>query len=99
MPDPTDRSFVDLPSLGYRIDRLFAYLTTGADGEGVAAVTIDRTLMPLIGADADRVMALRPYAEEIARRSGRPVRLVRFDTRTEIEVLEPTSNPDQPDPM
>ncbi len=90
--------FADEPSQGYRIDRLFAYLSVDANGEGVAAATINGILMPLIGADADRVMALRPYAEEVARLSGRPVRLVRFDTRTEVEVLEPNSNSPQPGP-
>lgn len=45
--------------------------------------------LPLIAADLVRLQQIRPMAEKVARLSGLPVRLVRFTTRTEIDVIRP----------
>ena len=81
---------VDSPSLGYRIDRLFAYVAEDGDGEGLVGAPIGSggSLMPLVGADAERMLSLRPFARTLARAvPGRRIRLVRFDVRTEIEEI------------
>lgn len=79
-----------MDTLGYQIDRLFAYLSTDeAGGEGVIAVSTPTGAMPLVGADADRMMSYQPFAREAAQRTGRPVRLVRFDRRTVLEEIQP----------
>lgn len=80
----------NVPSLGYRIDRLLAYVAVDEQGEGIVSVTLPVLgTVPLVGADMDRMMSYRPYAVEAAKASGRQIKLVRFDTRTEVEVLEP----------
>jgi hypothetical protein len=43
--------------------------------------------LPLIAADLVRLQQIRPMAEKVARASGLPIRLVRFTTRTEIDVV------------
>jgi len=43
--------------------------------------------MPLVGADMARVDSLRPIAEAIVRQLGKPVKLLRFGTREELEVI------------
>lgn len=45
---------------------------------------------PLVGADLDRMLSLREVAVKLAARSGKPLRLVRYSTRTEMEIIEPT---------
>ena len=45
--------------------------------------------LPLIAADLIRLQQLRPMAEKVAKASGHSIRLVRFTTRTEIDVIEP----------
>lgn len=84
-------TFVHDPGgLGFRIGELFAFVSIHDDGdEGVCAATIGGVMMPLIAADRARLEELRPYAVLAARASGRPVALVRFDQRTDVEIIEP----------
>jgi hypothetical protein len=75
---------------GQTIQRLYAWIATEEDGgEGVVTheVVIDwRTMIaPLVGADRARIESFRPLARNVARISGRPVRLIEFSSR---EVLE-----------
>lgn len=80
----------DRPSLGYRIDRLLAYVAVDDKGEGIVGATIPGLgFVPLVGADMDRMMAYRPYAQKAATATGRTIKLVRFDARTEVEELTP----------
>jgi hypothetical protein len=77
-----------------RITELFAWVAQEADGgEGVCAMSMviagREMMMPLVGADCARIEALRPQALAIARKSGRPIRLVRFGTAETLENLQP----------
>jgi hypothetical protein len=79
---------IDLPGLKRSIETLFAWLQLDEEGnEGVAAFCADNQWYPMIGADWERVRSLRPMAERIARLTGRPMRLVRFRVREEVETL------------
>jgi hypothetical protein len=73
-----------------KIDRLWAYIQedTGPDDEGVIGV-VHPIAMPLIGADMERVEALRPAAQMVADTTGKPVKLLAFSVRTEVAVLRP----------
>lgn len=85
-----DKIIVDSPSLGYRIDRLFAYVALDDEGEGVVSMTMPGLgTVPFVGADSDRMLSLRPQAQLIAKQTGKQVKLIRFDTRTEVEVIDP----------
>jgi hypothetical protein len=80
----------DPGGLGFRIESVYAFVSVhDDDDEGIVAATIGGVMLPLIAADAERLEALRPFAVRAARASGRPVRLVRFDRRTDVEVVEP----------
>lgn len=75
-----------------RIAELWAWVSVenAPDDEGVCGfLAPDGTWMPLVGADRKRIESLRPMARLIAEKSGKPVRLVRFSARTDVEVLEP----------
>lgn len=56
-------------------------------GEGVCSAQIGDVHFPLVGADMDRIKSLRPHAEAIRKMTGYPVRLVRFGSRDDLEVL------------
>lgn len=72
--------------VGFVINDIYAYLAVHKDGdEGI--VGFDGT--PLIAADLVRLQETRPIAEAIAKRTGMTIRLVRFTTRTELDVIEP----------
>lgn len=77
------------PATGQRIERLFAWVSIDPDGgEGVMAVNMmiagRPTLVPLVGADMDRVESYREIAEMVARKTGLPARLIEFGSRQEV---------------
>lgn len=85
MPDPSWK-----PRTGQSIDALYAWVATEPDGgEGIIAALIPGMpgMTPLVGADMDRMRSYRPFAEMARIGSGYPVRLVRFGSREDLEVL------------
>ena len=75
-----------------RIESMYAFiqLDPADNTEGVIAfMAPSGTWMPMVGADMERVEQLRPWAQETAKVTGNPVRLVHFTHREEIEVIEP----------
>jgi dihydroorotase-like cyclic amidohydrolase len=77
------------PKTLQRIDEVFVFVASDADGEGVAAFFDGEHGLPLIAADKARVDSLREIAKEIARQSGNKITLCRFSVREELEVIEP----------
>lgn len=79
-----------------RIDEMWAWVVVDDDGtEGVPAY-IDpttKTWAPMIGADADRVRSLRPFAKHVANIKQRSVELLRFTTRESMGTLRPSKPP------
>jgi hypothetical protein len=73
-----------------KITELMAWICTEPDGgDGIPAVTIGLTLMPLVGSDMTRMVALEPYARAVAEVRGMPVRLVRFSQMEVLRELTP----------
>jgi hypothetical protein len=73
-----------------RIDAMFAFVAEDADGEGFCAFRdSDGSSFPLVGADVARLDEMRRVAQAIADGSGRPIRLLRFSVREEVEAIEP----------
>lgn len=76
------------PGTGQSIDAIYAWVATDPDGgEGICSFQLGDTHMPLVGADMDRIKSLRRFAESVRRISGYPVRLVRFGSRDDLEIL------------
>jgi hypothetical protein len=75
---------------GKRIERIYAWICTEPDGtEGIPAVegpSIGQ-VMPLVGADRERIESFRAEAVAVARGMGLPVRLVCFENLVELERL------------
>ncbi len=74
-----------------KIEEMFAYIAedTGPDDEGVVARLVNGTWRPMVGGDMQRMESLREQAKEIALVTGQKITLVKFSTRTELEVIEP----------
>lgn len=71
------------------IDEMFAFISVDEYGEGLVGTLTRTGWMPLVGADMSRVDSLRKMAQQVARDSGRDVKLVRFSNRTELETFKP----------
>lgn len=75
-----------------RIEQMYAFVVVDpADNtEGIPAFTGPGGLaMPMVGADWKRAESLKPIAKEMATQIGRPITLCRFETRTEVETIDP----------
>lgn len=72
-----------------RIESLYAFIAEDDLGEGVCSFRTGDTMLPMVGANWERVESLKEIAREIAKASGKRIRLVRFASREEIEVIEP----------
>jgi hypothetical protein len=76
------------PRTGQAINALYAWVATEPDGgEGICSAQLGDIHMPLVGADMERMLSLRPFAEAAHLATGYPVRLVQFSKRVDLEVL------------
>jgi hypothetical protein len=74
--------------MSFRIEAIHAFVAVGEDDEeGIIGMNMGGSWMPFIAADLTRLEGLRPSAEAIAATTGRQVRLVRFTTRQDLEVI------------
>lgn len=75
----------------FRILSFWAFTQVDADDtEGVIGMTVPGLgFTPLVGADLARVASLRPYAQQVATATGRPVTLAHFSVRTDQETFSP----------
>jgi hypothetical protein len=77
---------------------MFAFIQSDKDpdDEGVTAWNFydvfkdENNWMPLMGADMKRVESLKPIAQQIADKTRKPVQLVKFTCRTDLETINPT---------
>lgn len=75
---------------GARINEIFAYTTIDPedDVEGIiSAEAPGMGLVPLVGADIERMLSYKPVAQAAADVTGQKIKLVRFTSRQEIEEL------------
>lgn len=79
------------PRNTFQINHIWAFLSVDEGGEGVCAGPLlgKGTVIPLIAADEKRLAILRPFAQELAKVFGKPIKLVRFSLREEIEEFKP----------
>ena len=78
----------------FRITTIHAFTTIGEDGdEGIPAILLDGTWMPMVCADKARLDSMRPQAQAIATRTGKSIKLVRFSVRSDIETIVPKRQP------
>jgi hypothetical protein len=77
------------PNYMGRIDRIWAFLSLDDGGEGMVAAPIGGMTAPLIAADKKRLDSLIPMAKHLAKVFGKPIRLAKFDQRTDVEIYQP----------
>ena len=73
------------------IEEIWAYVVTESPGEeGIPAVSgTGGMVIPLVGADGERMQSYRPHAVSIAADMGKQVKLVRFSNMEVIAVFDP----------
>ena len=74
-----------------RILTLHAFVGYDEEGnEGIAStLSSDGMWFPMITGSLDKIGEMRDVAQEIANLSGRPVKLIRFAVRSDLEEIRP----------
>lgn len=87
---PRVTAYLDPGNYLAQIKSIYAFLSVDEGGEGVCAAPLgDLGAVPLIAADEARLESIRPAAQYIAKVFNKPVRLVQFTERRELEVIQP----------
>ena len=71
---------------------MFAFIAVDPEGgdEGVVGVMKPNgEWVPLVGADMDRVVSLKPVAKQIARQTGREITIRYFANVVDMEKITP----------
>lgn len=70
-----------------KITELFAFVVEDKDGddEGVMGMSFNGEWMPFLGADIARVKSIKPFADHVARVSGKRYKVLRFKLDGEIK--------------
>ena len=76
------------------INSIWAFISVDESGEGLCAMPIGGMTVPMIAADERRLASLRPAASVIANMFKKPVRLVRFKNREDLQVYRPDEGND-----
>jgi hypothetical protein len=80
----------DKSGVGFKIGALWAFVAVHDDGdEGIIGFLSPSGWVPMVAADQTRLDLLIPRARAVAKEGNKVVRLVRFDTRADVEVFHP----------
>lgn len=78
-----------------KITELYAWICTDKYGdEGLLAFELKGMMMPMVGADRNRIESLRSPAIGIAKLQGLPLKLMRFYSAEILEIPEISEIPD-----
>ncbi len=74
-----------------KIIEMYAFVVedSGPDDEGLAAMKVGTGWMPMVGADMARVESLRGAAKNLAQALGKPIKVLHFTQREDVEVISP----------
>jgi hypothetical protein len=71
-----------------RIEEMYAFIVMDDDDtEGVLGFQAPGGFVPMVGADMEMVELLKPMAVKLSAEINKPVQLVKFSVREEVEVI------------
>ena len=73
-----------------KVEKLYAFLLCSSEGEVIPCFNHHNFgRIPLFGGDMRHVDSLRKVAQNISSQTGKSIRLCVFESRREIEVINP----------
>jgi len=78
-----------------KIEKIWACLTTTDQGEGICAVKLQGSWMPLVAGDLRKLQAILEMAEEMAKDLGLTIHVTEFSQRNVVHIFEPVENNDR----
>lgn len=73
------------------INEIYAFIMEDEGEQGILTFKSKDEWIPLIGTTPKRMGALRPIADSIARQSGKPYKMVRFQAVEEVPIRDSES--------
>lgn len=67
-----------------QINEIYAYVAEEGGCEGIISMQMGNTHMPLVGADVARHESLKEHVKQIAKASGKKIKLLKFTNREEV---------------
>ncbi len=74
-----------IPENEQPLDELYAVISTDNNGEGIVSIMLPECAMPLVFGHKKNIESLRPIIEDISRKTGKKLLLVRYK---KSEILE-----------
>lgn len=73
-----------------KITEVYVYASVDEGGEGIVGMTMElepgrETFMPFVCADKDHMESLKPHVRDIAKSTGKTIKLIRLTQREELE--------------
>lgn len=77
-----------------KVEEIWAWVSVDPQDQNEGIITVNSPMgpMPMVGADKERMKSLRELAEQAAKNAGIEVKLLRFSTRSEIEIIPPSKS-------
>lgn len=74
-----------------KIKEVYMFISEDSKGEGICAVQMgnddDMIMMPLIGADKERIESLEKYAAFLAKKEGKRIKLIKLTQREDLRYV------------
>lgn len=81
--------YIDTVNEIHRIDEVYCFISSDETGEGIIGATREilgqTVFMPFVCADKARMESIKPMAKQIAKESGKKIKLIKLSVREEIE--------------
>jgi hypothetical protein len=77
------------PNEQLRIDEVYLFVSSDEAGEGVCSAFMNGVWMPLMAADEKRLKIVLPIARQVAKESGKSVKLIKLSARSDIMTITP----------
>lgn len=92
--EPNDDQVINIGpdhGVGFVIQEIWLAVADCGDGdEGIPAISLPNgMMMPLVAADPKRLTWLRQTVRSLVRLSGKPIRIVRMQSRELVETFHP----------
>lgn len=77
----------EIPSRNYleKITEVYVFVSMDKDGEGIISRSFGDLMLPFVCADKERMEQLKPIAKNMARQTGKKIKLIKLTHREEIE--------------
>lgn len=80
---------IHAPPNTHPVDEIYMFMSVDGGGEGIIAAPMGGILMTLVSSEQKIINRMMPIARELAARTGKTIKLVKFTAREDIMEIKP----------